>query len=136
MLMCLCPIGASRRDHLVGMIAGRGVDHRLDAMRVPGHDDVRQQAQGARDRAEFLHRAPMLCGDHAVMDGALQAVDRLALVEQIEDLQAEHRVGEVVAEIEGAEQPAQRVAGIVDGIAGGGRPITVERLRPPNPSRV
>ena len=37
-----------------------------------------------------------------VMDGALKAV-RLALVEQIEDLHAENRVAEVVAEIEGAE---------------------------------
>ena len=91
--------------------------------------------QGARDRAEFLRRAPMLCGDHAVVDGALQAVHRLALVEQIEDLQAEHRVAEIVAEIEGAEQPAQPVAGIVDGVAGGGRAETVERCSSPNPSR-
>jgi hypothetical protein len=37
------------------------------------------------------------------MDGALKAVDRLALVEQIEDLHAENRVAKVVAEIKGAE---------------------------------
>jgi len=33
------------------------------------------------------------------VDGALQAVHRLALVEEIEDSQAKHGVGEIVAEI-------------------------------------
>ena len=62
-----------------------------------------------------------------VVDGALQAVHRLALVEEIEDSEAKHGVGEIVAEIQGPQQPAQPVAGIVDGIAGGGRPEAVER---------
>ena len=75
----------------------------------------------------FLHCAPMLCRDHAIVDGALQAVHRLALIEQIEDLQAKRGVAEIVAEIEGTVQPPQPVAGIVDGGAGGGRPETVER---------
>jgi hypothetical protein len=68
-----------------------------------------------------------LCGDHAVVDSALQAVHRFALVEQIEDFQAKRRVAEIVAEIEGPEQLPQPIAGIVDGVAGGGRPETVER---------
>jgi hypothetical protein len=82
---------ADRREpprHLVGMIAWRRVDHCLDAVRIPRHDDVRQQGQGARDGAELFHCPPVLCGDHAVVDGALQAVHRLALVEEIEDSQA------------------------------------------------
>jgi len=61
------------------------------------------------------------------MNGTLKAVDRLALVEQIGDLGTEHRVAEVVTEIERAEQPPQCVAGIVDGIAGGSRTKAVER---------
>jgi len=91
----------------VGIIAWGLVDHRLEAMGVPCHDNVRQQGQGARDGTEFFHCAPMLCGDHAVVDGALQAVHCLALVEQIEDLQTKRGVAEIVAEIEGAEQPPQ-----------------------------
>ena len=42
---------ADRREpprHLVGMIAWRRVDHCLDAVRIPRHDDVRQQGQGAQ----------------------------------------------------------------------------------------
>jgi hypothetical protein len=52
-------------------------------VRVPGHDDLSEQGQSSGDRAEFLHRAPVLGGDHAVVDGALEAVDRLALVEEV-----------------------------------------------------
>ena len=47
---------ADRREpsrHRAGMITGRGVDHRLDAMPIPGYDDVRQQDQGAQ-KAEIL----------------------------------------------------------------------------------
>src|SRR5205085_8533810 len=63
----------------------------------------------------------------AIVNGTLKAVDRLALVEQIEHLRAEHRVAEIVAEIERAEQPPQSVAGIVDRVSGGGRTKAVER---------
>ena len=37
---------------------------------------------------------------------------RLALVEQIEDFRAEHRVAEEIAQIQGAQQPTQSVAGL------------------------
>ena len=47
-------------------------------------------------------------------------MDGLALVKQIKNVPAEDRIAEEVAEIEGAEQLAQRVAGLKDGIAGGG----------------
>jgi hypothetical protein len=40
------------------------------------------------------------------MDGPLQTVHRLALVEQIEDFRAERRIAEEIAEIEGTQQPA------------------------------
>src|SRR5205809_1064793 len=83
--------------------------------------------RGPRDSAELFRRAPLLCGDHAVVNGPLKTVDRLALVDQIEDLRAEHRVAEIVAEVEGAEQPPQCVAGIVEGIASSGRTKAVER---------
>ena len=36
---------ADRRElppHFVGMIAGRRVDHPLDAIRVPGHDELQR----------------------------------------------------------------------------------------------
>ena len=68
-------------------------------MRVPGHDDIGEEGQGSGDRAEFLHRAPVLGGDYTVVDAALQAVERFALVEQVEDFVAEQRSAEVVAEI-------------------------------------
>ena len=38
-------------------------------------------------------RTPVLGGDHAVVDGALEAVDCLALVEEVEDLDPELRAG-------------------------------------------
>jgi hypothetical protein len=66
-------------DHLIGMIAGCSVEHDLEMMGVPGHDDICQQCQGPRDSAELFRRAPLLCGDHAVMNGPLKAVDRLAI---------------------------------------------------------
>ena len=90
-------------------------------MRVPGHDDVGEQGQGSRDRAEFLHRAPVLCGDHAVVDGALEAVHGLALVQEVEDFRPEHRIAKVIAEIEGADELPQTIAGFVDGVADSGR---------------
>src|SRR4051812_33072040 len=107
-------------QHLVGMVVRRLVDHSLEATSVPGHDDVRKQGQGSRDGAKLLCRAAVFRGDHPVMDGALQAMNRLALIEQIEHFRAEYWVAEIVAEIEGAEQPAQRITGFVDGIAGSG----------------
>jgi hypothetical protein len=47
-------------------------------------------------------------------------VDRLALVEKIENFDPEYRIGEEVAEIKGAQKFPERVAGFEDGIAGGG----------------
>jgi hypothetical protein len=40
------------------------------------------------------------------MDGALKAVNGLALIEQIKNFRAEYWVAEIVAEIKGAEQLA------------------------------
>jgi hypothetical protein len=70
----------------------------------------------------------MLGGDHAVVDGALEAVDGLTLVEEVEDYRPEYRIAEVIAEIEGAKELPQTVSGFVDGVAGGGRTEPVERL--------
>ena len=85
-LMCLCPIGAMPSSTSSGYSPGTWSTASLEPVRVPGHDDVREQGQGSGDRAELLHRAPMLSGDHAVVDGTLEAVNGFALVEQIEDL--------------------------------------------------
>ena len=71
---------------------------------------------------------PVLCGDHAVVDGALKAVDGLPLVEEVEDYRPEHWIAKIIAEIEGAEELPQTVSGFVDGVAGGGRTEPVERL--------
>ena len=77
-----------RRDvaqHLVRIRAQHQVDGELDPVRVPGQDNVGEQGEGSGDGAELLHRARVLGGDHAVVDGALEAVDGLALIEQVED---------------------------------------------------
>ena len=84
MLMCLCPIGAMRLITSSVMIAWRPVDRRLEVMGVPGHDDVREQRECPRYGAELLRRAAVLRGDHPVVDRPLEAVDGLALIEQIE----------------------------------------------------
>ena len=105
-------------EHVVGMVARCQVDCRLEVVGVPRHDDIREQGEGTRDGAELFRRAAVFRRDHAVMDGALKAVDRLALIEQIEDFRPEHLVAEVIAEVEGAEQLSQCVTGFVDGIAG------------------
>ena len=96
----LVPDRCETAQHIVGMVAWGQLDRRLEAMGIPGHDDVREQGEGPRDGAELLGRAAVFRRDHAVMDGALQAVDGLALVEQIEDFRPEYRVAEVIAEIE------------------------------------
>jgi len=107
-------------QHRVGMIVRRLVDHGLESMGVPGHDDVREQRQRSRDGAELLCRAAVLCGDQPVVDRPLQAVGSLALTEQVENLCSECRVAEGVAVIKTAKQLARGVAGLRDGIAGGG----------------
>jgi hypothetical protein len=84
-------------QHLVRILARDLVDSELQPVRVPGHDNVGEQGQGSGDRAELLHRAPMLSGDYAVVDGALEAVNGFALVEEVEDCEAEQRIAEVVA---------------------------------------
>ena len=63
------------------------------------------------------------------MDGALKTMDGLALIKQVKNFRAEYWVAEIVTEIKGAEQFAQRVTGFVDGIAGGGGAEAVECLR-------
>jgi len=104
-------------QHCIGMIVWRLVDHGLEAMGVPGHDDVREQRQRPRDGAELLCRAAVLRRDHPVVDRPLQAVDSLALIEQVENLCSEHRVGEVLAEIKTAKQLAQGVAAVRAAVA-------------------
>jgi len=70
----------------------------------------------------------VLCGDHAVVDGALEAVHGLALVQEVEDFRPEHRIAKVIAEIEGADELPQTIAGFVDGVADSGRTEPVERF--------
>jgi len=68
------------------LVAVRGL---LDPMSVPSHHDVRQQGQRARYRFQLLRRPPPFGGNGAVVNGALQAVHSLALIEQIQDLVSE-----------------------------------------------
>jgi len=58
-------------QHLVGMIVWRLIDHGLEAMGVPGHDDVREQRQYARNGGELLRGAAVFRGDPAVVNGPL-----------------------------------------------------------------
>ena len=95
------------------------------------HDDVRKQRERPRDGAELPRCATVLRGDPSVVDRPLKAVNGLALVEQVENVPAENRVAEEIAEIKAAKQLAQPVAGFVDGIAGRGRAEAVEP--PPSP---
>jgi hypothetical protein len=98
----------------------------LNVVRVPGHHDIRQQGQGPRDRFELLSCSPALRGNGAVVDGSLEAVHGLALVEKIQYLVSELAVAEVVAEIQGQQQLAEGGASFIDGIAPRGGAISVQ----------
>jgi hypothetical protein len=87
------------------------------------------KVRAPRDGAELLRCATVFRGNHSVMDGALKTMDGLALIKQVKNFRAEYWVAEIVTEIKGAEQLAQRVTGFVDGIAGGGGAEAVECLR-------
>jgi hypothetical protein len=71
---------------------------------VPGHDDDGEERQGTGDGGELLDGWAALGADRALLDSPQQAVHGLALVQQVEDLAAEARVAEIVAQIAGEEQ--------------------------------
>ena len=79
-------------QQLVGMIVRHLVDHGLEAMGVPGHDDVRQQRECPGDGDKLLRGAAVFRGDPAVVDRPLEAMHGLALIEQIEDCQTALKV--------------------------------------------
>lgn len=58
------------------------VHHRLHVSGVPGDHDVGQQSVRALDGDEFVTPAAALGREPAVVDGALQLMNRLASVEQ------------------------------------------------------
>src|SRR3954466_1581955 len=118
MLMCLCPIGARRLNTSSAWSPGA---RSIAAWRRWVFQAMTMFASKVSAPEMAPSCSVVFRRDHAVMDGALQAVDGLALVEQIEDFRPEYRVAEVIAEIEGAQQLSQGVTGFIDGIAGGGR---------------
>lgn len=71
----LLPVIA-REPEVVGMVARRQVDCRLEVVGVPRHDDIREQGEGTRDGAQLFRRAAVFRCDHAVMNGALKTMDR------------------------------------------------------------
>jgi hypothetical protein len=52
----LVPDRCETAQYIVGMGARGQVDRRLEAMGIPGHDDVREHGEGPRDGAELLGR--------------------------------------------------------------------------------
>ena len=121
---------SDRRDpaqNVVGIVGQGLVEHCLEPVCIPRHNDVGEQGQGARDGAELLGGAAAFGGDRTVVDGALKAMDGFALVEKIEDLRSEHRVAEVIAEIKAPKQLPELVAAGVNRIAAGGRAKARER---------
>ncbi len=73
------------REDVVGKGPRVPIRRPLNAVCVPGHHDIGQKGQGARYRVELLGCPPALGGDGAIVDGALEAVNGLALVEKIQD---------------------------------------------------
>ena len=57
------------------------IEDRLHFRRVPGHDDVGEQAQGIRDGLHFILALGLIAGDAAGVDQALQGVGRFAAIE-------------------------------------------------------
>ena len=61
----------------------------LHLLGIPGHHDIGQQRQRTGNRGQLLARAAAPGTDAAGVNGPLQAVHRLTLIEQVEDFGAE-----------------------------------------------
>ncbi len=109
--------GGELSDDSVRKLIWISLSTALDVMRIPGHDNVRQQGQRSGYGLHLFSEAAVLGADGAGMNGSLQAVHRLALVQQIEDTVAEFAVPKIITQINGPQQLADGGACCADRIA-------------------
>ena len=124
----LVPDRCETARHIVGMVARGQVDRRLEAMGIPGHDDVREQGQRPRDGAELLGRGPCFAGIMPLWMARCRLWTASPWLSRSRISVRNTGLLRIIAEIEGAQQLSQGVTGFVNGIAGGGRAEAVERL--------
>jgi len=99
----------------------------LDILGHPRHDDVGQQREGTGDRDEFL-LAPAPCrGNAPEVDDPLQGMNRLAVVQDPEDLTAKGQVASIIAAEQAAQELPKSAAGLVNRVGPGRRPKALKR---------
>jgi len=100
----------------IDAIARRGalftIDRALQSLRVPSHHAIGDECKGSRSSDELLGFATAFGRESLRADLALQGVHGLTAIEDLVDRAAKIRQCEMVAQIYGAQQLSERVAGI------------------------
>lgn len=119
----------------LGIGLGSAVAAGLHFRRVPGHDNIGQERQARRDRRHLFERSAAARADWSVVNGTLQRVDGLTLIEQRVDVRSEILVAQVADEVAGAQQFTERIARLKGDIAMWSAAEPVEDIGCRTPSR-
>src|SRR5262249_19633671 len=88
----------------------------LHTLRRPGHHHIGEQGQRARNRQQFLVPSAPGGGNTAKVNDALECMDRLAPVEDTQDLTAKPLIAQVIAQKETPQEFPQRTPRFMDRI--------------------